>query len=229
MLVAATDKGICAISFGDSEEELEHALKHEFPFALRKRDDVALREDDGVSVQDSTGEWARYDSIVVATRSTTSTVPAPEPGCPALRILVADDHPIVREGVAALVGGQPDMRVVGEASNGREAIQQFRAEHPDITLMDIQMPVMNGLEALKAIVAKSMIPVIMVSAVTEAASALQQKQLISYSRGRAEKGMTDKLSNELLDAANNRGTAVKKREDTHKMAEANRAFSHYRW
>ena len=68
-----------------------------------------------------------------------------------IRILVADDHPVVREGVAALVGGQSDMRVVGEASNGREAIQQFRTEHPDITLMDLQMPVMSGLDALIAI------------------------------------------------------------------------------
>lgn len=68
-----------------------------------------------------------------------------------IRILVADDHPIVREGVASLVGGQPDMSIVGQASNGREAIQQFRAQHPDITLMDIQMPVMNGLDALIAI------------------------------------------------------------------------------
>ena len=68
-----------------------------------------------------------------------------------IRILVADDHPIVREGVAALVAGQPDMRVVGEASNGREAIQQFRAHHPDIVLMDLQMPEMNGLDALIAI------------------------------------------------------------------------------
>ncbi len=68
-----------------------------------------------------------------------------------IRILVADDHPIVREGVANLVGGQSDMRVVGEASNGREAIQQFRAQEPDITLMDIQMPVMRGPDALIAI------------------------------------------------------------------------------
>ena len=68
-----------------------------------------------------------------------------------IRILVVDDHPIVREGVAALVGGQSEMSIVGQASNGREAIQQFRAQHPDITLMDIQMPVMNGVDALIAI------------------------------------------------------------------------------
>ena len=64
---------------------------------------------------------------------------------------MADDHPVVREGVAALVGGQSDMQIVGQASNGREAIQQFRTHHPDITLMDIQMPVMSGLDALIAI------------------------------------------------------------------------------
>lgn len=68
-----------------------------------------------------------------------------------IRILVADDHPIVREGVAALVGGQSDMQMVGQAANGREAIQQFRAHHPDIVLMDLQMPEMNGLDALIAI------------------------------------------------------------------------------
>lgn len=68
-----------------------------------------------------------------------------------IRILVVDDHPVVRQGVAGLVGGDPDMRVVGEASNGREAIQQFRAHHPDVVLMDLQMPEMNGLDALMAI------------------------------------------------------------------------------
>jgi len=72
-------------------------------------------------------------------------------GCNPIRILVVDDHPVLREGLAALVGGQTDMRIVGEASNGREAIQQFRAHHPDVTLMDLQMPEMNGLDAMIAI------------------------------------------------------------------------------
>jgi DNA-binding NarL/FixJ family response regulator len=68
-----------------------------------------------------------------------------------IRILIVDDHPIVREGIAGLVGVQPDMTVIAEAANGREAIQQFRAHHPDVTLMDLQMPEMNGLDALLAI------------------------------------------------------------------------------
>src|SRR4051812_24451324 len=60
-------------------------------------------------------------------------------------------------------------------------------------------------------------------------TSLAIRWLISYSRGRSEKGMTDKLANELLDAANNRGAAIKKKEDVHRMAEANKAFAHYRW
>jgi DNA-binding NarL/FixJ family response regulator len=68
-----------------------------------------------------------------------------------IRILTVDDHPLFRNGVAALLATQPDMKVVAEASNGREAIQQFRRHHPDITLMDLQMPEMNGLDALNAI------------------------------------------------------------------------------
>jgi small subunit ribosomal protein S7 len=64
---------------------------------------------------------------------------------------------------------------------------------------------------------------------TERRQALAIRWLITAARGRNENTMEERLSGELLDAANNRGTAVKKREDTHKMAEANRAFSHYRW
>ena len=65
-----------------------------------------------------------------------------------IRILVVDDHPLFRDGIAALLATQPDMSLVAQASNGREAIQQFRAHHPDITLMDLQMPEINGLDAL---------------------------------------------------------------------------------
>jgi DNA-binding NarL/FixJ family response regulator len=68
-----------------------------------------------------------------------------------IRILVADDHPLLRQGIAGLVADQSDMILVAEASNGREAILQFRAHRPDITLMDLQMPEMNGLDAIVAI------------------------------------------------------------------------------
>jgi DNA-binding NarL/FixJ family response regulator len=68
-----------------------------------------------------------------------------------IRILVVDDHPVVRQGITVLIGSQSDMALVAEASNGREAIQQFRKHRPDITLMDLQMPEMNGLDALAAI------------------------------------------------------------------------------
>jgi DNA-binding NarL/FixJ family response regulator len=68
-----------------------------------------------------------------------------------IRILTADDHPVLREGIAAILATEVDMLLVAEAGNGREAIEQFRAHRPDITLMDLQMPLMSGSEAIVAI------------------------------------------------------------------------------
>jgi DNA-binding NarL/FixJ family response regulator len=68
-----------------------------------------------------------------------------------IRILSVDDHPLIRQGVASLVAIQADMNLIAEAANGREAIQQFHRHRPDITLMDLQMPEMNGLDAILAI------------------------------------------------------------------------------
>jgi DNA-binding NarL/FixJ family response regulator len=68
-----------------------------------------------------------------------------------IRVLVVDDHPVLREGVAVLVSQQPDLLMVGEASTGREALEQFRNIQPDVTLMDIKMPDMSGIDAIIAI------------------------------------------------------------------------------
>ena len=68
-----------------------------------------------------------------------------------IRILSVDDHPLFREGVATLLAGQSDLTLIAEASNGREAVDQFRRHRPDVTLMDLQMPEMNGVEAMVAI------------------------------------------------------------------------------
>lgn len=71
-----------------------------------------------------------------------------------IRILTVDDHAMLREGIAAVIDGQPDMKIVGEAANGKEAIERFVELKPDVTLMDLQMPEMNGIDALRAIRAK---------------------------------------------------------------------------
>jgi DNA-binding NarL/FixJ family response regulator len=68
-----------------------------------------------------------------------------------IRIVLADDHPLLRQGISALLADQPDMELVAEAATGHEAIEQFRAHRPDVTLMDLQMPEMNGIDAMIAI------------------------------------------------------------------------------
>jgi DNA-binding NarL/FixJ family response regulator len=71
-----------------------------------------------------------------------------------IRIMTADDHPIYRDGLAALIGAYTDLLLVAEASNGREALERFREHRPDVTLMDLSMPLMGGVEAIAAITAE---------------------------------------------------------------------------
>ncbi|HET9787928.1 MAG TPA: response regulator transcription factor [Pyrinomonadaceae bacterium] len=68
-----------------------------------------------------------------------------------IRILSVDDHPMLREGIAAVLASEQDMLLVAEASNGREALEQFRTHQPDVTLMDVQMPEVNGIDAIAKI------------------------------------------------------------------------------
>jgi len=86
--------------------------------------------------------------------SSSSDAPGvPQPGSPLskIRILIADDHVVVREGLVAILNRQSDMAVVAEASNGQEALKQWQEHRPDITLMDLRMPEMSGVEAIEAI------------------------------------------------------------------------------
>ena len=71
-----------------------------------------------------------------------------------IRVVIADDHPVVREGLGALVNFQRDMKIVSEAANGQQAVQQFLLHRPDVLLLDLRMPKMNGIEAIHAILKK---------------------------------------------------------------------------
>jgi DNA-binding NarL/FixJ family response regulator len=70
---------------------------------------------------------------------------------PKIRVFTVDDHPLLREGIAAIINNEPDMLIIGQASNGREAIQQFREQRADVTLMDLRMPDISGIDAMIAI------------------------------------------------------------------------------
>ncbi len=113
-----------------------------------------------------------------------------------IQVLCVDDHPIVRQGIRMLLSVEPDMTLVAEAANGREAIQQFRAHRPDVTLMDLQMPVVGGLDAIGAIRAEFPDARIIVLT-TYAGDAQAQRALQAGARGYLLKSA---LHKELLDA-----------------------------
>jgi DNA-binding NarL/FixJ family response regulator len=70
---------------------------------------------------------------------------------PLIRVLILDDHPVVRFGIAAIIGSQPDMEVIGQASRGREAIEIYREHHPDVTLIDLRLPDISGVQVIRSI------------------------------------------------------------------------------
>jgi two-component system, NarL family, response regulator len=114
---------------------------------------------------------------------------------PSIRILCVDDHPLLLDGIAALIGTAPDMRLVAEASSGVEAVRQFRATLPDITLMDLQMREMNGVDAIGAIRTEwPQAKIIVLS--TFAGDALAQRALKAGAQAYLLKGL---VRGELLD------------------------------
>ena len=118
-----------------------------------------------------------------------------EDAAPTIRILCVDDHQLLREGIAAVVEGQSDMKLVGEATNGQEAIEGFKRYRPDVTLMDLRMPEMNGIEAIRAIRAEFPTARIIVLT-TYAGDALAVKALKAGASGYLLKNL---LRKELLD------------------------------
>jgi DNA-binding NarL/FixJ family response regulator len=112
-----------------------------------------------------------------------------------IRVLTVDDHPLLREGIAVLIDTQSDMQLIGEASNGREALEQFRKHRPDITLMDLQMPEVSGIDAISAIRGEFPDARIIVLT-THAGDFLVSRAFKAGARGYLLKGS---LRNELLD------------------------------
>jgi signal transduction histidine kinase len=134
-----------------------------------------------------------------------------------IQVLCVDDHPIVRQGIEALLSVEPDMALVAQAANGREAIQQFRTHRPDVTLMDLQMPEMSGLDAIDAIRAEFPDARIIVLT-TYADDAQAQRALQAGARGYLLKSA---LHKELLDAIRgaHAGRKVLPSEQSFEMAE----------
>src|SRR3984893_16630280 len=124
-----------------------------------------------------------------------------------VRILAVDDHPLLREGVAALIGNEPDMELVAEASNGREAIEQFRKVRPDVTLMDVQMPDMSGIDALIAIKQEAPKAKIIVLT-TYGGDALAMRAIKAGAQAYVLKGLVRKELLETIRAVNRRQKAL---------------------
>jgi DNA-binding NarL/FixJ family response regulator len=110
-------------------------------------------------------------------------------------VLAVDDHPLLREGLAALISKQTDMRLLGEASTGREAVEQFRLLNPDVVLMDVQMPGMDGIDAMIAIRERNPSAKIIVLT-TYAGDALAQRALMAGAQAYVLKGS---VRTELID------------------------------
>ena len=118
-----------------------------------------------------------------------------------IRVMCIDDHPLLREGIAALIGNQSDMELVAEGSNGREALELFRTHHPDITLMDLQMPEVNGVDAISGI--RGEFPEARIIVLTNLAGDVQvSRALKAGARAYLLKGLVRKELLEIIRAVN---------------------------